>query len=65
MKPIAERCGICLTWRLLAAHAHCFNCGAYHLVIGHKHEYVNRNGVQMVRGEGLPLHRVIERMESR
>jgi hypothetical protein len=65
MRIKAERCGICLDWRLLAAHKHCPNCGAYHFIIGHKHVYMNRNGVEMVRGVPLSLQRVMERLEER
>lgn len=64
MKIKSERCGICMTWRLLQAHQHCPNCGAHHLVIGHKHSYVNCNGVEMVRGVPMSLQRTIERLEA-
>ena len=65
MKVIAERCGICLTWRWLVAHKHCANCGAYHVVIGKRHTYYNVKGVEMIRGCALPIHATIERLEAR
>lgn len=65
MKVKAERCGICLSWHLLIAHKHCPNCGAYHLHVNNKHLYVNRNGVEMVRGVPLSLQSVMERLEAK
>lgn len=64
MKIKSERCGICMTWRYLPAHKHCHNCGAYHLVVGAKHTYVNCHGVEMVRGIPMDLQRTIERLEA-
>mgnify|MGYP001570953356 CR=1 FL=1 len=68
MRIKLERCGICLTWRLLRVHKHCYVCGAYHLIVGNKHVYMNVNGVDMARAIPLPIDsaitRTIERLQS-
>jgi hypothetical protein len=60
MKVIYKRCRICFNWYRPQLVGHCQYCGAHEVSVkGERRWYVNKQGIEVVRGEGIPFEQLI------